>query len=577
MSLPILHVVSHPDDDLLFMSPDLATAVRSGSPSVTLFLTAGQLTGAGSTDGQRARSRQRGIQDAYAVMAGLTPNGDQSEWTGDLFNVNGKLLERYTLDGTDVQVVFAALRDGQLDTLYAGTPQQTVVTTGGLGAPLYGYNKTDVINLIKTVVSVYEPGEVRSLDPMPEARYTPHDHADHTASARFVADAVTDVPVVAYRGYSISSLPVNLAPEVAAAKLAAFQAYAAYDPRAAANGWTERMVYRWPRGTSWVGRNADGRLQVFTVNQGKVLTWWQLVGGGWSQPQFLPSAGGRLAPTIAVGRDADGRLEVFARRLSDHRIMVIWQTAPNASWAGSWADLGNHNAGMSNADQMGCPVVARHADGRLVVFVKNGGGGVSGKAQTVAGGGWGAWQDLGGGDVQDGLAAVNAPDGRIELFAATTTGLLHWYQSAVNGSFTLNTGLPCLAPAGPPTAVLGSDGRIRVVYRKGGGVDVAVSRQASPNGGWAPPVAGPGPGGTGHLATAVLGDDVHVVGRDADDGISVAPLDGDCLPLDWNGLGGRVDCPAVAVDGGGQAVVFAVNGRPAYHGWGTVGAWTTLP
>lgn len=579
MSGLVMHVVAHPDDDLLFMSPDLAAAIASGTPTVTVVMTAGQLSGNGATDGQRARNRQKGLQDAYASMAGLVPVGDQSEWTGDLLMAAGYQLERYTLGDTDVHLVFLALRDGGLASLYANTPHLTVVTTGGLGAPQYGYNRADVIDTLTALTASYEPAQIRSLDPLPESRYAPTDHADHTASAKFVADAGIGIPVVAYRGYSIGSVPANLDPATAADKLAAFNAYRATGDGAAGDlGWTNRMYYRWPRGTSWVGHNADGRQQVFIVNpQGEVLTWWETVGGGWSQPVVLGGAGGPLASTLSVGHNLDGRMEVAGRRLSDHRIVAVRQISPNSSWSPTWSDLGNHNAGMANASQMGAPTLARHANGRLCVLVKNGGGGVSTKSQTAVGGSWGSWVDLGGTDVQDGISAVQGPDGRLEVFAATRAKVLHWYQTAPNSAFTLNSVLPSMVPASPPTAVLDATGCIRVAYRRQGGSDVAVSVQAAPGSGWSPPVTAAGPGGTGQLTAAPQDGELHLFGRDANDGVSVTQLAPAGTPGSWVSLGGQADCPAISTNPDGSVQVYAAGDQPASLAWPDETTWSPLP
>jgi LmbE family N-acetylglucosaminyl deacetylase len=576
MSAQLMHIVAHQDDDLLFMNPDLASAIQSGAPTVTIFLTAGQKSGLGATDGQRARSRQRGIQDAYARMAGHTPLGDQSEWTGALFPIATRQLERYTLTGTGVQLVFVALQDGQLSSLYAGTPHLTVVTTGGLGAPQYGYNRADVVTLLSALMTHYQPAQVRALDPLPEARYWPVEHPDHVTAAQFVADVAWPGPVVNYRGYSIGAIPVNLAPDAVAGKSAAFSTYQAYDDDAAASGWTERMYYRWPRGGSWVGRNADGTLQVFTVRAGTVWTWWQ-VGGGWSPAKQLGGAGGPLAPTLAIAYDTDGRMELLGRRLSDHRIVVVWQTTPSGTWFPSWLDLGNHNAGHPLAGQLGTPATARHADGRLCLFVKNAGGGVSMKSQTAAGSGWGGWVDLGGTDVQDGLSAVADPAGRIHLFAATRGSVLHWFQASPNAAFTANPGLPSLVPASPPTAVLGPDGRIRVLYRRAGGTEVAVGVQGAAPGTWLTPVTGPAPGGTGQLSATVFDGQLRIFARDRHDGVSVGLLDGGNVPGGWDELGGKADCPVAATEPGGSLRVFAAeNEQVSYRSWPDEGAWNVL-
>jgi LmbE family N-acetylglucosaminyl deacetylase len=63
----VLNVVAHPDDDLLFLSPDLLDALRSGDDVRTVYLTAG--------DAGRAqeywRGRTLGVGAAYATLLGV--------------------------------------------------------------------------------------------------------------------------------------------------------------------------------------------------------------------------------------------------------------------------------------------------------------------------------------------------------------------------------------------------------------------------------------------------------------------------------------------------------------------------
>ena len=107
----------------------------------------------------------------------------------------------------------------------------------------------------------------------------------------------------------------------------------------------------------------------------------------------------------------------------------------------------------------------------MEIFVKNGGGGVSTKYQTQVNGVWSAgWTDMGGTEVEDGLTAVTNPGGVIELFAWTTSAILHWYQTAPNAVFVMKPFFPFLAPASPPVALLASDGTIM------GGPVVLLSR-----------------------------------------------------------------------------------------------------
>lgn len=64
-----VYVVAHPDDDLLFQSPDLLTDQGAGSCLTTIFLTSGD-SGIGST---YAQSRESGNEAAAAEMVGSVP------------------------------------------------------------------------------------------------------------------------------------------------------------------------------------------------------------------------------------------------------------------------------------------------------------------------------------------------------------------------------------------------------------------------------------------------------------------------------------------------------------------------
>ena len=77
-----------------------------------------------------------------------------------------------------------------------------------------------------------------------------------------------------------------------------------------------------------VGRNADGRLEVFVRGSDDAL-WhkWQVSpnSGTWSA---WATQGGALTSDIAVGQGADGRLEVFVRG-TDNALWHKWQTRPS--------------------------------------------------------------------------------------------------------------------------------------------------------------------------------------------------------------------------------------------------------
>ncbi|WP_441247053.1 PIG-L family deacetylase [Kitasatospora sp. McL0602] len=574
-----MQVVAHEDDDLLFMNPDLSTAIAGGTPSVTVFVTAGNGTGdpcasyCWDTEGEPLRTwnRQMGAVNAYSRMAGAgdtDPTTDEAgRWTAEAWTVAGKQVERYVLKGRPVHLIFLNLHDGQLAEVQAGGTDTTIVP---VGSPLSGpstYAADDVIEVLRQLMVAYQPTVLRAQDENPDSRYS-GEHPDHLAAAAFVGEAARQyggsLIQINYRNYNIGDCPVNLDPATAGDKNVFFSEYASHDHSGLFNAsWFSRMYYRWSRGTSWVGLNQDGRPQVFVVRAGFLWTQWRWGDGNWSGALRLADPGGRLAPGIAVGNNADGRLEVFARRLTDHRIISLAQDTPNGGWRNTWTDHGNPNTQLGGQDQVGVPVVANDQDGRLEIFVKNGGGGVSSTWQTAPSGGWvGAWADLGGSDVQDPVTAIRNGVGAIEVFASTRTGILGWWQGAPNSTIYGPGLIPGARPASPPTAALDQDGRIELAFREVGTGAMLVSYQTRAGGSWVQaPVSLGGHGGVGEPAATTFRGRVVLFERNRGNGVSSTAQNAPNSDYaDWQDLGGTVlDFPATITDGDGVLHVFAIG------------------
>lgn len=242
-------VVAHPDDDLLFMSPDLLGAVAAGWPTMTLFLTAGEGT-AGLEDRHDphayARQRQEGIRAAYAWLAGVP-----DLWRGRTVLAGGVPVRTEWLVGSPrVRLVFAGLPDGgdpradggryALSRLLSGTTACVRAFT----SPGRCLSKANVIGMLAALLTRFRPTELRTLDPDPSG--TPADHLD---SARFAKEAATAarlrVRVRSYRGYPITALPSNLLAGPERVKRAAFHVYRLHDYRALSGPrygrWIRRM------------------------------------------------------------------------------------------------------------------------------------------------------------------------------------------------------------------------------------------------------------------------------------------------------------------------------------------------
>jgi hypothetical protein len=94
-------------------------------------------------------------------------------------------------------------------------------------------------------------------------------------------------------------------------------------------------------GVPAVGRNADGRMEVFVRGRDRAV-WhiWQTAPNGpfadWH------SLGGGFNGDPTIGTNSDGRMELFGRGL-DNALWHMWQTAPSGPFTGSWLSLGERN------------------------------------------------------------------------------------------------------------------------------------------------------------------------------------------------------------------------------------------
>jgi LmbE family N-acetylglucosaminyl deacetylase len=130
-----MNVVAHPDDDLLFLSPDLLHQVRSGKCVRTVYITAGERGGHLG----RLQSRESGVEAAYAQMAGVA-----NSWTTTDAGVPGHRMPLVTLTGRPtVSLVFMRLPEGfwgdrgtarneTLQNLWLGNVPQLHVEDGSL-------------------------------------------------------------------------------------------------------------------------------------------------------------------------------------------------------------------------------------------------------------------------------------------------------------------------------------------------------------------------------------------------------------------------------------------------------------
>jgi hypothetical protein len=213
-----------------------------------------------------------------------------------------------------------------------------------------------------------------------------------------------------------------------------------------------------------VGRNADGRLEVFArvglMSSGELWHTWQTAPSGWSAWSNLGGDVG--AHVLAVGQNQDDRQEVFAIT-SVGTLQHIWQTTPNGGWS-AWADLGS----PSVASLTSVLTVGQNLDGRLEVFTITADGALWHLWQTTPNGAWSGWDVLGAppGLTLGELAVARNQDGRLEVFAITSGALWHRWQMTPGGSWDAWSSLstpPGVTSLGSPAVGHNADGRLEVM------------------------------------------------------------------------------------------------------------------
>lgn len=385
------YVVAHEDDDLLFMNPDLSSAIRLKHCVLTTFLTAGNDNKQGQAGLTYMKQREEGIRQAYAKMAGL-PNS----WLEGNFYANGRKLKFFALSGNlRVLLLFMRLPDGAESdynkTMAAlnSTPDPTFTITTIDGSNVF--TKVQLVTTLAKIMKAVQPKYLHIQDSSPDPYITDNDttvgdHVDHVVGARLVEAAEQQYTqphmVVRYRDYNINTETMPNLPEAEqASKLDIFNTYAAND----------LVICPLFNGC------------ITSANAGGVYSFY-----GWTQRQYFHQADDQQGSMVP---GPDGRLQAFVIGNRTSTLRAISQTAPSNSW-NAWQDLkGNFSAR---------PVVSAYSDGRLAAFVHSNYGTVyySGQNDDQS---WSSWRELGGQGVSDVAASLDSA-GRMRVLAISNSG-----------------------------------------------------------------------------------------------------------------------------------------------------------
>ncbi|MFE1952564.1 PIG-L family deacetylase, partial [Streptomyces sp. NPDC059524] len=489
----LLQVLAHPDDDLYFMNPDTQQALAAGTPLVCVYVTAGEADGRNKTATDRdpapdkaaySAARHQGLRQSYATQLGLPlftpwdqrvlrlPSGFRAEL--DVLEHGGRRVELVHLN----LAMHTAAGHMGAPSLWRdpGLLLRTLVPEGSPLRAVQTYTHDSVVTVLAELFRRYRPTVVHTLDPDPDIQVSDRltrirdseqpgysDHADHTAVASFTWAALIrwartapggppPFVVTAYRGYYNHHWPKNLPPRLLDQKAAHLVPYGAAPDWSCGNpagcgdynvggdrpltnrkGWVRATHHRYPGPRLTLVRGAGGRATAYGVLGLRAVRYDEKPGGGFAAPVDL--GGGPLAPVLGSAPLPGDRHLLFGLRLAE----LEGLGGPDV----------REIVALEPARRIGVPVAVTARDGRVHLFVRNAGQGVSTRVRDTSGA-WSPWKDLGGGPVQDGLTAVLGPDGRVHVYAPGRDTVHHWTP---DGPAPL-TGLPT-----PADAIAAADGR----------------------------------------------------------------------------------------------------------------------
>jgi len=254
-----VHVVAHPDDDLLFMNPDIAGELAGGHKVVVVYVTAAELTDA--TRESYWRDRERGVLAAYGFLLHGGPlanrDGIDAMWSGAVEQLGGLTFQTYRSGA--VTLVFLRLGDMQTQCLWEDANGCSTLDTHPVAPPYLAMTKGcadctapiaaqqvsrgELIDVLAQLMTREAATSVATLDStslyfdaLGPASDGYHEYWDHyftglfaTAAAARARLTLPGLALRSYRGYTVAHAPANLDQDAACTKLDAFAHYAMYD------------------------------------------------------------------------------------------------------------------------------------------------------------------------------------------------------------------------------------------------------------------------------------------------------------------------------------------------------------
>lgn len=566
-----LLVVAHADD-LLLGTPELDGSLRTGAPFLTVVTTSGEANhrdpaGDGSErnlpdyqDHTAARYHQ--LRAAYADMVLGDPD---APWQR---TAHGQAELSRLAAAPQVQLLFLHLwagarrsghgsghGNGDLLDLWNGAVSDypTMVPAGSPVGGSHRYTRAGLIDTLAGLLDWFAPTEVTTIDPDLDFRpgnESHHDLGHHNEDSDDVGSDDGPSPA-ASAGHATRTA-------TALFTLAALQSWwdSGGGGQARVGGYrgsylrpgTGRSTTRWSGSTRWLQPDPDsGRLVSFGVRGGRAVCWRETAPGSTAlaEPRRL-GPDGQLLPHLTAVPGPDGTWHLFGLRATldpddPRRDVVTAQLALDDADEPEWLVLGNpHDSDDPQWRRgVGLPYADMDQAGRVHLFTRTFQKGLA-KRIREADGQWGPWRDLGGPEIQDGLAVTGEA-----VLAAARDGLARWDS---HGAVNLAT--PPLSA--PPTTVVAGHGR-EIAFTRTAGNGRVLALWPRVAGDWAGPLLArelPGSDGRGQVAALALdtGGDTDLVAlasRDTTGAVNLAAAAVTDLstPVRWQ----RTDLPVAGL------------------------------
>ncbi|HEX8114212.1 MAG TPA: PIG-L family deacetylase, partial [Kofleriaceae bacterium] len=202
-----LTIVAHPDDDLLFLQPDLQDALNGGGGMTSVYVTAGNDTHGLSY----VEDRYAGLMAAYGAIAGT------HDWICGWIDIADHAAEHCRLDEAGISLVFLGYPDGGLmgerPSSLRNLWQGHVASATTISRRPATYERADLIAVLSEIVTATAPITLRTLE---VSATHGHDHSDHMVVGALAVVATAATPerpeLISYRGYNIEREPANADP-----------------------------------------------------------------------------------------------------------------------------------------------------------------------------------------------------------------------------------------------------------------------------------------------------------------------------------------------------------------------------